>query len=263
MPFTFKVGESIKKGWSLYKENFWNIILFGFVIFLLYKFVLIELMLATLSNPSSLSLKIQYNIISVISGILIGYIWIKATLDMLDGKKFQLFSRGLFSDFSAFWSFIKTNLLIVLLFFISAFIISFGMSFLAVVIGKGISFVVMIVMVGIFIYVAIRLFPATYLSIDKKQGAVENIKEAWFITNGKFWMIIWKSILIGLFGFVGLLALLVGLIVTYPIAMIVMTMLYRSLVSPSVTPEMAIAPEIPSVEKPAEQVELKAETMQQ
>jgi hypothetical protein len=251
MPFTFKVGESIKVAWGLYKENFWSLISFGIAM------ILIQIICQELFK----NLFIISFILNFAISFLISFIGIKATLNMLDGKGFKPFSKDSLPKLESYWDFIKTNILMVLciipVFFIPLLIIIPGAM-------KGTfplyGIPLLIIEFILVVFVSVRLFMAVYLSVEKNQGAVNNIKESWLLTKGNIWMIIWKSFLAGLFGIVGIFALLIGIIVTYPIAMIVIVMLYRYLAGPRIISETTIAPENPIVaEKILENTDVKAE----
>lgn len=220
MKFTFKVGVKIKEAWKLYKEHFGSIMLL----------VLISVVLQVLSQSYS-EKSFLVAIFVVIVGILLAYVWIKSVLNLLDGKGFHPFSRESLPSLLQFWNFLKTNILIGII----------------TVVGF-----LLFIVPGL--YLAGRLFPAKYLPVEKNQGARKNIKESWEMTKGNAWRLLWKSILIGLFIILGLLAFVIGLFITYPIGMIVLVMMYRDFVKFKTNPEQ-IATETPKEEVKVEQPE--------
>lgn len=263
MPFTFKVGESIKKSWGLYKENLGNIILLAVVSFIL-NMIINRITLAGGFNPSVLRV-ISTNLMMLVFGVLAMYIWVKSILNMIDGKGFRPFSKETFSEFSKFWNFVKTNILIVVC-MVPVFSISFLMIFLVPILGKGLMFGILGILVLAYIYIMTRLYPALYISIDKNFGARRSFALAWSITDGYFWNIIWKNILIVLFMMLGILALLIGTIVTYPIGMFVITMLYRWLLNnknPVEIPKEEVKEAVGQEEKIIENVEIKEEVKEE
>jgi len=143
-------------------------------------------------------------ILLYIFNLLFSYIWIRSTMDLVDKNTFSPFSIKTIPSYKQFWDFFKTSILS------SIFIL--------------IGFILLIVP-GI--YISGRLLFATYLSVEKSQGSIKNISESWNMTKGYGWKLFWKSFLIGLFALVGFIALFIGSLVTYPIAMIVLVMLYR------------------------------------
>ena len=251
MPFRFKVGAKIKEAWVLYKEHFGAMILI----------VLASGVLQIISqNYSKDNKNLLISLFLIIVSILISYIWIKSIMNLLDGKGFNPFTKESMPSLAAFWDFLKTNILISLcvmpLFAIIGLIILFAVitSQFAPVAFPIILIIAMVLVLLLIIpalYIIGRLFPAVYISVEKYQGARKTIKEAWTMTKGNAWNILGKSVLVGLFIFLGFIALIIGLAITYPVGMIVMVMMYRELVkfkTPSSIPETVIAPEIPKVE---------------
>ncbi|HAQ02508.1 hypothetical protein A2467_01265 [Candidatus Nomurabacteria bacterium RIFOXYC2_FULL_36_8] len=257
MPFTFKVGAKIKEAWPLYKENFGNIILFVIVL------AIIQTISSVLSGKDGNAF---VSLVFFIINTFFLYLGIKANLNLLDSKGFHPFSREVLPTWPLFWNFFKTYLLLILcilpIIIIPMFIV-IAISILPSLLLGVVFLPYLIPVIAILIipgmYIASRLFPSIYMSIDKGQGAVMSIKGAWEITKGYGWYIFWKTFVIGLFAVVGIFALFIGIVVTYPIAMIVIVMLYRELVKSSVVGPTPVAtvvnPVVPEVvETPKEEV---------
>lgn len=243
MEFTFKVWDNIKEAWKLYKENFGNLILF-FVVSFIAQMIINSLLLGN-GRISSLFTFFVFYLVSAIFSFLIYYLLIKSILGAIDHKGFHPFSKETLS-LNYFWNFIKTIILLILC-IVPILFISISMLFILSFLGKTFSIIVMLLLFISYFFVMARLFPAVYLSIDKNQGARKNIIEAWSLTKDCTLTIIGKFILIFLFILLGFLALFVGLIITYPIALFVIAMMYRELVkfksgSP-LTSEAIIIPE--------------------
>lgn len=250
MEFTFKVGESIKKAWGLYKENFGQI--------LILTLIMLGIQFAS-QNLSKEDGNFLLTFILIIVNVLVSYIWIRSTLNLIDGKGFNPFSKDSLPNFGQIWDFIKTNILIALCvipFFIIPIIVTVvtvGVTLLAdtnITIATILPMLIIIVPVFIVfiipaMYITARLFPAKYLSVEKSQGSIKNIKESWNITKDNGWKIFWKTLLIGLFIISGFVALIVGMIITLPIGMIVMAMLYRELLKFKEGGSVTTASEIP------------------
>ena len=143
-------------------------------------------------------------VISYILSILLSYIWINFVLSLIDKKDLNPFSRQSFPTLKQYWNLFTTMLLVAL----------------CVLVGF-----ILLVVPGF--YVAGRLVFATYMSVDKNQGGIKNVKEAWNMTKGYGWKLFWKSFVIGLFIMLGFVALFIGAFITYPIGMIVLLMMYR------------------------------------
>lgn len=232
MKFTFKIREKIKEAWGMYKENWGSFVGVSFIL----------IFLQTISNKSSgYGSYILYLLIFIVSSFL-SYILYRFIFNLLDKKNTKLFSREFFPSNRAFWDYLKTNLLVTLCIiplFIIPFFAMIGLFvslFLVVALGKTLGISLLFVMLFVIfllsipaIYVSIRLFPAKYLSIEKCQGARKSIKEAWMMTRGYGWNILRVGIVLFFFIMLGVLAFVIGIFVTLPIALIVITMFYRDL----------------------------------
>lgn len=250
MPFTFKVWDKIKEAWSLYKENFSQMMILTLIM------LAIQLISQSISKNNHNSLLV---FILVIVSIFVSYIWIRSVLSLLDGKGFNPFSKESLPSFAQIWDFVKTNILIALCvipFFIIpvvVIVVTIAITLLAdTTITPALVLQMLIIIVPVFvafiipaIYVASRLFPAKYLSVDKYQGARKNIRESWNMTKGNGWRITWKIILVGLFILLGFVAFVVGMIITLPIGMIVLTMMYREIAKLKNDPEVSVGIESP------------------
>lgn len=92
-----------------------------------------------------------------------------------------------------------------------------------------------IIAVGLFLFVvpgviaALGLSFATYLVIDRAKGPIEALKESWHITYGHKWQLFLLALVIIGINVLGLLALVVGLLVSIPVSWLAVTHAYRTL----------------------------------
>jgi len=200
------------------------------------------------------------NLVMLVVGSLLIYLWIKAGFDAIDGKGFKPFSKETLS-FSSFWNFIKTNILMALC-MIPVFLIFFSLIFLLNTIGKATVIFIAVALFVVYVYIMVRLFPAFYLSVDKNIGARKSFALAWSLTQDKFLNIFWKNFLILLFMFAGILALFIGTIITYPVGMLVIAMFYRELYK-NKFPIDQVTSDIKEVSKPEEIIEIKEEVKEE
>jgi len=224
MKFTFKIWDKIKEAWPIYKTQFSMFLLL----------ILVTMVIKVVGNSDGVILPI----LSFFVGVGLYYLWIRYSLDLVDKKDFNPFKKESLPSLKQYWNFLK---LIVLLFFIY--------------IASLILFIVPL------LYISGRLMFATYLSVEKNQGARLCIKESWNMTKGYGWILFWKGFLICLFIFIGFIILLVGGLITYPIGIIVMAMMYReflkmkslaSVAADTVTPSPEPVKELPKEEILAE-----------
>lgn len=190
MNFTFKIGQKIKEGWVLYKEN-----VNAFLLFTLLTFIL-----SSVGQKENSILPILMMFIN----FLISFVWFRSTLNLIDKQEFKPFSREILPNLKQYWYLISTFILVGL-----------------------ISIVGLVLLIVPGLYFMGRLVFSCYIAVDKNKNAIDSIKESWNTTKGFGWSILGKSILIGLFVILGFIALFFGAFITYPIGMIIFAMLYR------------------------------------
>lgn len=76
---------------------------------------------------------------------------------------------------------------------------------------------------------SIKLQYSEYLIVDKKLDAVDSIKKSWEMTKGVKWNLFLFGLILGLINILGILALLVGLLITVPLTFIANAYVYRKL----------------------------------
>lgn len=92
-----------------------------------------------------------------------------------------------------------------------------------------------IILAGLLLFVvpgiilAVALFPALPLVYDGREGIVEVIKEAWDLTNGYKLPLFVLSIVMILFVLAGLIAFIIGIIVTGAIGSLIFALAYEEL----------------------------------
>lgn len=188
--FTFKVWDHIKKAWPIYKAHFGLLLLLAAVT---------AIVKAVGTEDSWLLIVLCY-----IVGFLLGYIWFKYSLGLVDGKEHDLFTKKALPTLEQYWNLTKTMIL--------SFLMVFGGLILLVFPG---------------LYFAGRISFAVFISVEKNQGAMKSIAESWCMTKNNSWRLFWKGLLIQLFILLGLVAFGVGLLITLPIGNIVFAMMYR------------------------------------
>jgi len=227
MKSTFKISQKIKEAWPLYKQN---LALF----FLMFACLFIE---QIIYSKESFVLRL----ISILIGIFISYMTIRFLLSIIDKKEFNPFSKNSLPSTVQLWNFLKTYILFVLISFVGLFIFLIPAILIlptlvvtaGIVSGFTISsllilFISFVIFIIIEIYISTRLSFSCFISVEKNQGAIKSIRESWGITKGNFWNIFGKMLVIGLFAVSGFIGLIVGIFITYPIAMILGAMLYKN-----------------------------------
>jgi hypothetical protein len=166
----FGFRKNIKDSWSLYKKNFWGLLVVN----------LIFTGLVYVINPESQSNVSQANFLSnfspltsIISLLVFSFVScfiIKYSLDILSDEKVKIFTREIKNLIPKF----KTYLNILFTTIIYSIMITVGL--------------VLLILPGL--YIMGRLFFSFYLIVDKKMNSFEAIKNSWQMTKGFGWRVL-------------------------------------------------------------------------
>ncbi len=92
------------------------------------------------------------------------------------------------------------------------------------------GFVLFIGLLAIYIpiiFVSIRLSFFITCIVDQNSGAVESLKQSWAMTQNNLWVIVGLGIVATLINIAGMLALIIGLIITMPVTYLMFLNAYR------------------------------------
>ena len=199
----FSKREAINFGFETAKKNiFYFISVFVVIILINASLGILQVSLGGEGNPIG---SLIVTVLRVVVGLIISMGLIKITLEFVDKGKPQV------SDL-----FYTKSIL-------NYFLVSVLRSLIIVV-----GFILFIIPGIIF---SIKLQFATYLVIDKDMGVVDSLNKSWEMTKGVKWNLFLFSLLLVLINIVGLLALIVGLIITIPLSIIATAFVYRKLYS--------------------------------
>lgn len=194
MKFQFKVWDHVKKAWPIYKDQF------GFLLVL----TVITIIIKGVDFRDNIFLAIFINLV----GVFLTFVWIKYSLNLVDGQKINPLSKKFLPTLGQFWNLIKTSILL----------------FIIVLAG-------FILFIAPGLYLAGRLMFSTYISVEKNKGAIESISASWAMTRNNGWRIFWKGFQIALFILLGFVLFVVGALVTYPLGLLAFSMMYRKALS--------------------------------
>lgn len=196
MEFDFLIRDTIKKAWEIYKRNFW---------------FFTALALVSVIFNLTVSPKYWYvGVVSVAASLVWSFVWIKAALAAADGHEDNFQIKNI-SQFFPTWR-------QLVYFFVTGILVE-------VSIAAGL---ILLIIPGI--YLAIRLSFASFAFYDKNLGPVEAYKYSWNMTRGKvFWTVFSTGLAVVGLAIVGIIALGVGIVVAYPIILILTARLYREL----------------------------------
>lgn len=199
----FVKKEAINFGFKIAKEN----VFFFLSVFVVWAFVTIgsKTIQNSLNSERQLFLSFIFSILMWIVGSIVSMGIISISLKFVDGKKPVLknilYTKNLFNFLLA--SIVRTVIIVA-------------------------GFILLIVPGIIF---AIKLQYSEYLIVDKGLDAISSLKKSWEMTKGVKWNLFLLGLLLSLINILGVLALLVGLLITVPLSLVASAFVYRKLYS--------------------------------
>src|SRR6056297_2602501 len=187
--------DILKQSWKKTKNNFW------FLVGILILVSLINTVPLTVSTPEQQGLFMFTSLISALLSLWLSLGVIKIILDMTRDKNYR------FLDL-----FLQAKL-------IPKFLVSTIIYDLIVTVGF-----LLLIVPGIIWAIKFELFP--YFIVEEGMGPIEALKASSQITSGDKWNLFLLGLLLLLINVLGFLALIVGMLVTYPLSMLAMAYAY-------------------------------------
>ena len=205
----FNFSDVLEYGWRVMKANFWFFVGVG-AVFLIITFLPAVARIVI----SSLDLSIAYNITAGILLRLLGWVvavvlgigLIKIALSFCHEQRPEF--GTLFATRGCFWRYMGTMILYTLIVFV--------------------GFILLIVPGIIW---SIKFCFCYYFIVDKGLGPIKALKASSRTTMGVKWELFGFSILCGLINMLGLLCLVVGIFVTFPVVIVANALIYRQLLA--------------------------------
>jgi uncharacterized membrane protein len=111
------------------------------------------------------------------------------------------------------------------------------------------------------LWVAFRLSVANLYYLDKGEGVRKSLRASWNMTKGNvFWTAVLVALVAGILYIFGIVLLGVGLLVTYPIAMMLLAKFYRSLTAHHNNSAQTVAVQPAEIIAPTEEVRQENQT---
>lgn len=226
MKFQFSIRDALKESWQIFTAHPWYFIVLAFVSLIL--------------NLVSRGEHVIIAVLVIIASIIWGYVWVSSSLAAVDGKhdmlQFSMIEKHL-PSFTQFWKLIAVGVL----------------SGLIIIAGT-----ILLIIPGL--YFMIKLSFANLAFVDRQGKITDALKYSWNITKGsrQFWKTV--LVLLTIIGLVilGLIALGVGILIAYPLAMLLIAKLYRALEQQMPAQDVVVQPE----EIPAHTEEIPSEPVQ-
>lgn len=202
MEFTFSIRGALKESWDIFRKHVW--------FFLGISAVYVVLSFVAQDKKTALSSIVA--LIAVVASFVWSVVILKFSLAAADGKEEVL-------SFKHIKDFFPTYKQVI---FIAGVSLLVGLITLAGLI--------LIIIPGI--WVAFRLSLSKFVYLDKGEGVRKSLRASYNMTKGHaFWTTVLVGIVSGILYLVGIFLFGVGILVTYPIAMILMAKFYRALSS--------------------------------
>lgn len=229
MTFTFSIRTGLRQSWQLFAKHplFFSSMAFVMIIFNLF---------ARNNNHHPLLIALVS-----IATILWTYVWISVALAAVDGKEdtltfnmlsfhmpsvrefFMLLAVGIVTGLIVLGGFIIPILLGVFL----VSLISFSYIAVSLKILIVLGFILLLVP-GV--YLATRLVFATTAYVDRQGSVSKSLNYSWYLVKGKIFWTVFLTIIVELALIcIGSLLFFIGLLIAYPLAILLMVHLYRYL----------------------------------
>lgn len=228
--FNFLIKQNIKESWYTFKKNPWVLATATVIIFIL----------STIKIEDGFFPNLAVGVISIIIGYMLSSLSLSAADNNGEYLKFQNLKKHL-PSLKDFFSVLFIGILSSIFIFAPIVVGLIPWVVLSVIIDTtassflNILSVILGILGGIFaflgsFYIGMRINFATLTYLDKKIGVMASIKYSWSIVSHdrllKVFLVMISTI--GIF-ILGLLAIGVGVLIAYPIVLILVARLYRAL----------------------------------
>ncbi|MBP7831764.1 MAG: DUF975 family protein [Candidatus Pacebacteria bacterium] len=217
---TFSIREAFRFGWKEFKKAPWVYIGVAVVIGFI----------------NSLGRVENLGIVASVVGIAASLGVIKITLNAVDGKKPEM--NDIFSQWNLFWKYLGMTIVMLLMLLIPFIVIGIIVMSLTMpiitLISPGLTpspwlFVILAAMIVIVFMIILRYMFAPYLVVDKNMKIMESFKKSSAMTKGYRWKLLGMMFFGLLINLLGVIALVVGVLITMMVTYIAQAYVYRKL----------------------------------
>ncbi|HRH31111.1 MAG TPA: DUF975 family protein [Candidatus Paceibacterota bacterium] len=215
---TFSIREAFRFGWKEFKKAPWTYIGISVVLVII----------------NWLGQAEYIGIVASVVGIAATLGITKITLNAVDGKKPEM--NDLFSQWKLFWKYLGMVLLMLLIILIPvAIIVATSLSMASIAIASPELtpspwiFVLLAAMVVIIFAIVLRYMFTPYLIVDKNMKIVEAFKKSAAMTKGYRWKLLGMMFFALLINLIGVIALVVGVLITIMVTYLAQAYVYRKL----------------------------------
>ncbi len=217
MEFTFSIRKTLRESWELFKKHAWFFV----------GLAAVNVILNFSGNGKHTPLVIS--IILLIATLIWSIVMMKISLFAADGRE-DMFHFSKIQSMLPSW---RQAVGIVGVGILSGLLFLGGL--------------ILLIIPGI--WIAFRLSLSNLAYLDKGEGVRKSLRTSWELTKGNaFWTVVLVAIVSMLLYLVGIILFGVGILITYPLAMIFMAKFYRALT----LHHAGLAPATPPAVQPAE-----------
>lgn len=205
----FNFSDVLEYGWRVMKANFWFFVGVG-VVFLIASYLpaIARMVVASMDLPRAYNItaEILFQILGWVVSIVLGIGLIKIALSFCDEQRPEF--GTLFAARGCFWRYLGAMIVYTLI--------------------VGVGFLLLIFPGVIW---AIKFCFCYYFVVDKGLGPIEALKASSRTTMGVKWELFGFGILCFFINILGLLCLVVGIFVTFPVVLVANALIYRQLLA--------------------------------
>ncbi|HEY0979998.1 MAG TPA: hypothetical protein VGE18_01160 [Candidatus Paceibacterota bacterium] len=225
MTFNFSIRTALKESWAIFRAHPWYFVVLSAVM------VLLNIVGNSKDNRPAVLVLMA---LSVIASIIWSYVWLSVSLAAADAKHELLTFKTL-----------RHHLPSVRNFFM---ILGVGiMTGIFVLLG-----LIALIIPGI--YIMVRLMFANLAYVDRKGRVMQSLRYSWHLVKGEvFWTVLLTMFISFGIMILGIVLLGVGMLIAYPVAMLLIAKLYRALTFNHEEQAVIVQPE--ELEAPEEQTE--------
>lgn len=227
---SFDIGEVLRESWGLFKKN-WQGLLVVFATMLAVSIV--PGILSSIFQKSLPWLSILISIVSWVLSLVTGMGIVKVALDVVSEKGAEVAELFfVLKDRKLILKYVGTSVLLSAL-LLPALVLFAIVVFVTSGLGQQVSTTVMIAMTVVLallaIYVSVRLQFWMYVLVESGTWGRDALGKSWKMTKGMVLKLILFALALFVVNLAGMLLLLVGLLVTVPVSMLAMAVVYRKL----------------------------------
>ncbi len=233
MDRTISISDVLTDAWDLAKRNFWILIGFTAVQFVII-FIITALLTAIFGGASGMGVLIQNMLLSLFDAfftVALYQVFFKL-IDEPGDPEFPDFVPNLVKALN--FLIVKLIIGLVLVFLIAVISSVYFINSADIDTSNPLSWTMLPIFILIaipIIFFTIRLCFVVCFIVDQESGSSESISQSWTLTQGHFWFIFTLFLIMLGLNILGAMAFLLGLLFTVPFSSVILIIAYRHMVN--------------------------------